>query len=88
MASPEHPSNPVAEIRRLYYETTARSVQRDLQRAIALFKTLTTEAEREQVAVYMDGLSQMRSEWAAPRKDGIPPPTGTPAAGNRRTRRA
>ncbi len=52
------------EIRRLYYETSPKTVARDLERAIALLKTLDTEEAREKAAVYMDGLSQMRSEWA------------------------
>ena len=56
--------DPLAEIRRLYYQTTAATIQRDLARAIELLKSLKTEPERERVAVYMDGLSQMRSEWA------------------------
>lgn len=56
--------DPVATIRRLYFKTTASTVQRDLQRAIELFKAMSTDEERARVAVYMDGLSQMRSEWA------------------------
>ncbi len=58
-------TNAVAEIKRLYYAATPRTIHRDMARAIALLKTLPTEEERERVAVYMDGLSQMRSEWAA-----------------------
>lgn len=62
-----------AEIKHLYYSTSKATIQRDLSRAVALLKTLGSEEEREQVAVYMDGLSQMRSEWgvrpkAAPAK--------------------
>lgn len=57
----------LAEIKRLYYQTTAATVQRDLARAVALLKDLS-EAERERAAVYMDGLSQMRSEWGLARK--------------------
>ncbi len=53
----------LAEIKRLYYETTARSVRRDLARAMELLKSMASEEERERAAVYMDGLSQMRSEW-------------------------
>ena len=34
-------------------------------RAIEILKSMATEEEREKAAVYMDGLSQMRSEWAA-----------------------
>jgi hypothetical protein len=55
--------NAIAEIRRLYYAASAATIQRDLKRAIELLKTLKNEEEREKVAVYMDGLSQMRSEW-------------------------
>jgi hypothetical protein len=57
--------DPVAEIKRLYYSTTRGTIERDLKRAIALLKSLPDDAARERVAVYMDGLSQMRSEWAA-----------------------
>lgn len=56
--------NPVAEIRKLYYSATAATIKRDLARAIDLLKAIETDEERERVAVYMDGLSQMRSEWA------------------------
>lgn len=60
--------DPVAAIRALYFRTTAATIERDLRRAIALFKTLQTDAERERAAVFMDGLSQLRSEWAARRR--------------------
>jgi len=53
------------EIKKLYYSTTKATIQRDLDRAIDLLKTLPGEEEREKVAVYMDGLAQMRSEWSA-----------------------
>jgi predicted transcriptional regulator len=52
-----------AEIKRLYYQTTRETIQRDLDKAIDLVKSMASEDERERVAVYMDGLSQMRSEW-------------------------
>jgi len=52
-----------AEIKRLYHDTTRISVERDLKRAVTLLKELDGEKERARVAVYMDGLSQMRSEW-------------------------
>ncbi len=55
--------DPCDEIKRLYYQTTKSTIQKDLARAIDLVKTLRSEEERERVAVYMDGLSQMRSEW-------------------------
>ena len=54
----------LAEIKRLYYQTSRATIKQDLAKAIDLLKTMSTEEERERVAVYMDGLSQMRSDWA------------------------
>jgi len=53
-----------AEIKRLYYETTRQTIQQDLAKALDLLKSMSGEEERERAAVYMDGLAQMRSEWA------------------------
>lgn len=58
------PDDKLAEIRRLYFQTTKHTIQQDLARAVDLLKSMNSEEERERVAVYMDGLSQMRSEWA------------------------
>jgi hypothetical protein len=58
-------SEKIAEIRRLYYSAKPATIHRDLARAIELLKSLETEEERERVAVYMDGLSQLRSEYGA-----------------------
>ena len=56
--------SPLDEIRRLYFNATQATIQKDLARAIALLKSIPSEEERDHAAVYMDGLSQMRSEWA------------------------
>jgi hypothetical protein len=58
-------SSPLETLRRLYFEATERTIARDFQHAIEILKTLPTEEERERAAVFMDGLSQMRSEWVA-----------------------
>lgn len=71
--------DPVAEIKRLYYSTSKATILRDLDRAIDLLKSIETEEERERAAAYMDGLSQMRSEW------GVNSQTQTRSS--RRTRR-
>ena len=55
----------LAEIKRLYYNATRTTIQKDLARAVTLLKAMPTEEDRERAAVYMDGLSQMRSEWHA-----------------------
>ena len=53
------------KIKRLYLHATPATIARDLEAAVALLKTMATEEERERAAVYMAGLSQMRSEWKA-----------------------
>jgi hypothetical protein len=55
----------LAEIRRLYYNTTKSSIQKDLSRAVQLLKSMPSEDDRQRAAVYMDGLAQMRTEWAS-----------------------
>jgi hypothetical protein len=54
----------IAEIKKLYYNATRATIVRDLARAVELLKSLPDEDERQRVAVYMDGLAQMRGEWA------------------------
>lgn len=58
----------LAEIKRLYYQTTRQTIQQDLAKALELLKSMASEEERERVAVYMDGLAQMRSDWASQEK--------------------
>ena len=57
------PDDKLAEIRRLYFKTTRRTIQQDLAKALDLLKSMATEEERERATVYMDGLAQMRSDW-------------------------
>ena len=58
----------LAEIRRLYFSTTKQTIQDDLAKALDLLKSMHTEEERERATVYMEGLAQMRSDWARPNK--------------------
>jgi len=58
----------LAEIRRLYFSTTRQTIQDDLAKALDLLKSMHTEEERERATVYMEGLAQMRSDWARPNK--------------------
>lgn len=82
----------VEEIKKLYYNATRATIQQDLARAIDLLKSLPNEDERERVAVYMDGLSQMRSEWGAvtpsraSRQTGSSPRVSAPRDGAVRAR--
>ena len=58
----------LAEIRQIYFKTTKRTIQHDMVHAIELLKSLPTEEERDKAAVYMEGLAQMRAEWARAEK--------------------
>jgi hypothetical protein len=66
---PLDPERALAEIRKIYFKTTRQTIEHDLAHAIELLKSLPTEEDRERARVYMDGLSQMRSEWSG-RKRG------------------
>ncbi len=62
-------TDPLAEIRRLYFTTTKRTIDRDFDRAIDLVKSMP-EAERDRAAVFMQGLAEMRKAF---RKTSRPP---------------
>ena len=53
----------VAAIRKMYFETTPKTIQRDLEKAIDILKTLKNDEERGKAAVYMEGLNELRKEW-------------------------
>jgi len=57
----------IAEIRRMYFAATPKTIQRDLGRAIDILKSLKTDEERGKAAVYMEGLNELRKEWKAKR---------------------
>jgi hypothetical protein len=66
------PREVLAEIRRLYFETTAATIDRDFDRAIDLLKSLPELEHRQKAHVYMEGLAEMRKEWARPRRPRKP----------------
>lgn len=59
------PKAALAEIRRIYFDTTRQTIEHDFAHAIALLKSLASEEEREKAAVFMEGLAQMRRDWEA-----------------------
>ena len=65
---PPDPKAAVAQIREIYFKTTKRTIEHDIAHAIELLKSLPTEDDRDKAAVYMEGLAQMRSEWAGAEK--------------------
>lgn len=62
------PMATLAEIRRIYFKTTKRTIDGDMAHAIELLKSLPDDEQRAKAAVYMEGLAQMRSEWARAEK--------------------
>jgi hypothetical protein len=60
----------LAEIRRLYFSTTKQTIQEDLTKALDLLKSMHSEEERERATVYMEGMAQMRSDWARKKTTG------------------
>ena len=68
-ATPD-PAHALAEIRKIYFATSKKTIEHDLAHAIELLKSLATEEAREKATVYMEGLAQMRKEWM-PRKKGV-----------------
>ena len=53
----------IEEIRKMYFAPTPKSIQRDIERAIDILKSLKDDEERGKAAVYMEGLNEMRKEW-------------------------
>ena len=62
--------DPLAEIRRLYFTTTKKTIERDFARALELLKSMASEDDRSRATVFMHGLAQMRAEWGTARASG------------------
>ena len=58
------PTQAIATIRRIYFATTPKTVEHDVAHAVELLRTLPSEDARSRAVVYMDGLAQLRREWA------------------------
>ena len=58
----------IEEIRRMYFGTTPKTIERDLDRAIDILKSLKTDEERSKTAVFMEGLNELRKEWKKGRR--------------------
>jgi hypothetical protein len=53
----------LAEIRQIYFKTSAGTIDRDFDRAIDLLKSIPLPEDRQRATVYMEGLAEMRKEW-------------------------
>lgn len=77
--------DPFDEIKRLYFTTTAQTIERDIARALDLLTRMPDDDARDRVAGYMHGLADLRKEWkgTAPNKTGLPRRTGNAAKAGR-----
>ena len=58
----------LAEIRSLYFKTSAKTIQADLEKALDLLKSMDSEDDRERATVFMEGLAEMRKDWKGKKK--------------------
>lgn len=76
----------LAEIRRLYFNTTKHSIEQDLARALDLLKSMASEDERERATVYMEGLAEMRKDWFREKRPSGKRPTPQTAGSRKAVR--
>jgi hypothetical protein len=55
--------DPFDEIKKLYFSTTAQTIERDIARALDLLTRMPDDEARDRVAGYMHGLADLRREW-------------------------
>jgi hypothetical protein len=55
--------DPFDEIKRIYFSTTAPTIERDIARALDLLTQMPDDEARDRVAGYMHGLADLRREW-------------------------
>ena len=53
----------LAKIRALYFKTTSKTIEQDLDRAIDLLKSIPLPEDRQRATVFMEGLAEMKKEW-------------------------
>lgn len=75
----------LAEIKRLYYQTSRGTITDDFEKALQLLKAMSSEEQRERAAVFMDGLSEMRSDWL--RREKRQQAKGSGPRGDRHTKK-
>lgn len=54
----------LAQIREIYFRARPATIESDFAQAITILKSMDGEEERQRADVYMEGLNEMRGEWA------------------------
>jgi hypothetical protein len=57
------PAAALAELRRIYFKTTKKTIEHDFAHAISLVKTIASEEDRQKASVFMEGINELRKEW-------------------------
>ena len=57
------PAATLAELRRIYFKTTKKTIEYDFAHAIDLLKTIESEDDRQKASVFMEGINELRKEW-------------------------
>jgi len=60
------PEQALADIRRIYFATSKKTIDHDFAHAVELLKSLPSEDARQKAHVYMEGLAEMARQWARP----------------------
>ena len=73
---------PLDVLRDIYFTASPSTIATDFDRAIDAFKQLTSDEDREKAAVFMEGIAEMRQEFAGrtrkPAGGGGRPPARKP----------
>jgi hypothetical protein len=77
LKKPADPASALAELRRIYFKTTKKTIEHDFAHAIALAKSIESEEDREKASVFMEGINELRKEWT-PRAKPAPKRTRKP----------
>jgi hypothetical protein len=66
-AAAADPAAALAELRRIYFKTTKQTIDHDFAHAISLIKAIASEEDRQKASVFMEGINELRKEWAPPK---------------------
>ena len=61
------PAAALSELRRIYFKTTKQTIDHDFAHAISLLKAIASEEDRQKASVFMEGINELRKEWAPPK---------------------
>ena len=67
------PAAALAELRRIYFKTTKKTIDHDFAHAIALLQTMASEEDRQKASVFMEGINELRKEWSPKPKPASKP---------------